>query len=120
MSSFIAAGFDGYVDMRDAEIVVGEEGAMTDTGLLLDVLGYDKSGATNESSRMENQGGSKKSATEQVDGGGDTTNAGIARARAAIIWRYDSVDGLPIVNPVSDGRITFREGSMGGAETPHL
>ncbi|KAI4107728.1 MAG: hypothetical protein L6R37_001413 [Teloschistes peruensis] len=120
MSSFIAAGFDGYVDMLDAESVVGEEGAMTDTGLLLDVLGYDKSGATNESSKTEEEGGRKKSGAEQVDDRDDTTNAGIARARAAIIWGYDSVDGLPIVNPITDGRITFREGSVGGAETPHL
>lgn len=115
MSSFIAAGFDGYVDMRDAETVVGEEGAMTDTGLLLNVLGYDK-----VSSRTEKEGGRKISGVEQVYDGDDTTNAGIARARGAIIWGYDSVDGLPIVNPITDGRITFREGSMGGAETPHL
>ncbi|KAL9588026.1 MAG: hypothetical protein Q9203_003164 [Teloschistes exilis] len=98
MSSFIAAGFDGYVD----------------------VLGYDKSGATNESSKTEEKGGRKKSGAEQVDDRDDTTSAGIARARAAIIWGYDSVDGLPIVNPITDGRIAFREGSVGGAETPHL
>ncbi|KAI4218051.1 MAG: hypothetical protein LQ349_008891, partial [Xanthoria aureola] len=41
MVSFIAAGFDGYTSFKEAETVVGEEGAMTDTGLLLKVLGYE-------------------------------------------------------------------------------
>ncbi|KAL8727196.1 MAG: hypothetical protein Q9166_006233, partial [cf. Caloplaca sp. 2 TL-2023] len=100
MVSFIAAGFDGYSGFKAAETVVGEEGAMTDTGLLLRVLGY--------GDRAE------EAAREKKKSGVDDTDEGVARARGAIIVAYDPADGLPVVGPAVDGRIGFQ------GETAHL
>lgn len=41
MTSFIAAGFDGYECLADAESLVDSEAAMTDTSLLLRILRHD-------------------------------------------------------------------------------
>ncbi|KAL8702576.1 MAG: hypothetical protein Q9201_004256 [Fulgogasparrea decipioides] len=98
MVSFIAAGFDGYVGLKDAETVVGEEGAMTDTGLLLKVLGYE-SGAKKDSVQEEK---------DDKSGRDDETDVAVARARAAIVSGYDPTDGLPIVGPAVDGRVEFQ------------
>lgn len=100
MVSFIAAGFDGYTSFKDAETIVGEEGAMTDTGLLLKVLGYESH--------------SEGVAIGEKKGGGDDVDAGVGKAREAIVVGYDGRDGLPVVGPIVDGRITFVE------ESPHL
>ncbi|KAL8735304.1 MAG: hypothetical protein Q9181_002844 [Wetmoreana brouardii] len=104
MVSFIAAGFDGYVGLKETETVVGEEGAMTDTGLLLRVLGYE-SEAKKDSVQEEE---------DDKSGGIDSTDVAVARAREAIVLGYDPADGLPIVGPVVDGRIDFQ------GDTPHL
>lgn len=95
MVSFIAAGFDGYSSFQRAETIIGEEGAMTDTGLLLKVLGYE---SHSEGFRVE-----------EKQGEGDDVDLGVGRARAAIVVGYDERDGLPVVGPVMDGRIKFIE-----------
>ncbi|KAH7907220.1 Metallo-dependent phosphatase [Hygrophoropsis aurantiaca] len=80
MVSFIAEGFDGYVDFKDAETLVGVEGAMTDTSLMLQILrrnGHDL----------------------------DDADAMIERARSAIIVGEE--EGLPVVHPEIRNRITF-------------
>ncbi|GIJ88231.1 hypothetical protein Asppvi_007149 [Aspergillus pseudoviridinutans] len=82
-SSFIAAGFDGYTCFQSAETLVDKETALTDTGLLLQIFGYDKEGLND----------------------GDTT--GIDRARRAIVCGMHGLDNLPIVSPVVEGRIRF-------------
>ncbi|KAF7161052.1 hypothetical protein CNMCM5623_006729 [Aspergillus felis] len=83
MSSFIAAGFDGYTCFQSAETLVDKETAVTDTGILLQIFGYDKEGLND----------------------GDTT--GIDRARRAIVCGMHGLDNLPIVSPVVEGRIRF-------------
>ncbi|GFG05070.1 trifunctional nucleotide phosphoesterase protein YfkN [Aspergillus udagawae] len=83
MSSFIAAGFDGYTCFQSAETLVDMETAVTDTGLLLQIFGYDKEGLND----------------------GDTT--GIDRARRAIVCGMHGLDNLPVVSPVVEGRIRF-------------
>ncbi|KAL8817151.1 MAG: hypothetical protein Q9223_003966 [Gallowayella weberi] len=95
MVFFIAAGFDGYVDMVETETLVSEEGAMTDTGLMMKILGYE--------SEQGGSGGQDEKKTE----GDDETDAGIQRARKAIVIGHDSNDGLPIVGPKEDRRIEF-------------
>ncbi|KAL8800730.1 MAG: hypothetical protein Q9182_004973 [Xanthomendoza sp. 2 TL-2023] len=95
MVSFIAAGFDGYVDMVDTETLVSEEGAMTDTGLMMKILGYESE-----------QGGSSEQDEKKTEGD-DETDAGIQRARKAVVIGHDLNDGLPIVGPKEDRRIDF-------------
>ncbi|KAL8955059.1 MAG: hypothetical protein Q9183_006807 [Haloplaca sp. 2 TL-2023] len=90
MVSFIAEGFDGYSDLKEGERVVGEEGAMTDTDLMLGVLGYEKDG-------------------EKQRKGNDQTDSAVERARMAVVVGYHERDGLPMVGPVVDGRIDFKE-----------
>lgn len=92
MVSFIASGFDGYSWFKDEETLVGEEGAMTDTNLMLQVFDESLSG------RHEN--GGKRDAL-------DKATIGIERARKCIIVGKDDGDGLPIVAPTRDGRIEF-------------
>jgi hypothetical protein len=86
MSSFIAAGFDGYTCFQSAETLVDKETAVTDTALLLQIFGYDRQG-----SKTSNEG--------------DT--AGIDRARRAIVCGLHEINKLPIVSPVIEGRIQF-------------
>ncbi|RHZ55741.1 bifunctional metallophosphatase/5'-nucleotidase [Aspergillus thermomutatus] len=81
MSSFVAAGFDGYTCFQSAETLVDKETAVTDSGLLLQVFGYEKGGLN----------------------GGDTT--GIDRARRAIVCGKHGLDKLPIVSPIVEARI---------------
>lgn len=99
MVSFIAAGFDGYVGLKDAETIVGEEGAMTDTSLLMKILGY--------ANEAENDSGGKRT-------DGDDTDVAVLRARKEIVSSYHSSDRLPVVGPAIDGRIDFQ------GDTPRL
>lgn len=88
MVDFVGSGFDGYICFQDAEAIVGAEGAMTDTNMLLEVF----------------KAGSKTSELE------DEHTAGIRRARKAIIHDYNAGDGLPMVSPKLEGRIKFTTG----------
>jgi UDP-sugar diphosphatase len=83
MSSFIAAGFDGYTCFQSVETLVDKETAVTDTGLLLQIFGYDKGGLN------------------------DGNTSGIDRARRAIVCGMHGLDNLPIVSPIIEGRIRF-------------
>ncbi|GFF49434.1 hypothetical protein IFM58399_08553 [Aspergillus lentulus] len=83
MSSFIAAGFDGYTCFQSVETLVDKETAVTDTGLLLQIFGYEKEGLKD----------------------GNTT--GIDRARRTLVCGMYELDGLPIVSPTIEGRILF-------------
>lgn len=83
MSSLIAAGFDGYTCFQSLETLVDKETAVTDTGLLLRIFGYDKEGLND----------------------GNTT--GIDRARRAIICGRHGLDSLPIVSPTVEAKIQF-------------
>lgn len=94
MVSFIASGFDGYGCFKDEETLVGEEGAMTDTNLMLQIFGY------------------SLSSSHEHGGKGDMLNEttlGIERARRSIIVGQDEGDGLPVVAPTQDGRIELVE-----------
>lgn len=93
MVSFIASGFDGYSWFKDEETLVGEEGAMTDTNLMLQIFGY----SLTSSHQIDNQLGML-----------DETSLGIERARRFVIVGQDEEDGLPVVAPTQDGRIEFR------------
>lgn len=94
MVSFIASGFDGYSWFKDEPTLVGEEGAMTDTNLMLQIFGYSLSG--------NHENGGKGDIF-------DETTLGIERARRCIIVSRDQEFGLPVVAPVRDGRIEFVE-----------
>jgi 5'-nucleotidase len=87
MSAFVGDGFDGFYCMQDGSrgdgnvyTMVGFEGAMSDTGLFLQIFRKDS-----ESS-------------EHVD-------EGVVRARSAVV--IGSEGGLPAVRPTLDNRITF-------------
>lgn len=80
MVSFIAEGFDGYSLFKDTETLVGVEGAMTDTSLMLRIFRGPETGS-------------------------DTTDEMIDRARNALIVGEE--DGLPLVRPGMEKRITF-------------
>ncbi|KAF8130580.1 Metallo-dependent phosphatase-like protein [Boletus edulis] len=83
MVAFIAKGFDGYTLFKDVPTLIDEEGAMTDSSLLLQVFRrktYDI---------YERESG-----------------ASIDRARAAIILG-GTPDGLPFVSPSVQGRIRY-------------
>lgn len=95
MVSFIASGFDGYTWFKGEETIVGEEGAMTDTNLFLQIFRY---------SAPDEQGGDGGEQKED-----DETTYGIERARRAIIMDRDEADGLPVVAPTVAGRISFVE-----------
>ncbi|UNI23782.1 UDP-sugar diphosphatase [Purpureocillium takamizusanense] len=90
MIAFIAEGFDGYTCFKDQETLVTEEGAITDTQLLLRTLGY---GHHEEG--------------EQHDEAVDEDEARFRRAREVIVTSWDRF-GLPVVSPVVEGRITIR------------
>jgi 5'-nucleotidase, C-terminal domain len=93
MVSFIASGFDGYTWFKDEETLVSEEGAMTDTSLMLQIFRYSLSERCSDDAGEESED--------------DETSQGIERARKAIIVAKDEADGLPIVGPAVDGRIRF-------------
>jgi UDP-sugar diphosphatase len=84
LPKFIGDGFDGYTSFPAEETIVDEETAITDTGLMLQIFG--------------------QKAEERCD----DHELGIQRAQAVTIVGTAS-DGLPIVNPVVDGRIRFIE-----------
>lgn len=84
LPKFIGDGFDGYTLFPAEETIVDEETAITDTGLMLQIFGH------------------------KAEEGCDDHEMGIQRAQAVIIVGTAS-DGLPIVNPVVDGRIRFIE-----------
>lgn len=84
MVGFIADGFDGYGCFKDCDTLVGEEGAMSDTELLLRVLGYER-------------------AEQEMDG----DEAGIERARKMVIKEWVGEPRLPVVRPEVEGRIRF-------------
>ncbi|KAL3961233.1 hypothetical protein ACCO45_002756 [Purpureocillium lilacinum] len=92
MIAFIAEGFDGYTCFKDQETLVTEEGAITDTQLLLRTLGYGHDEETN-------------SHDEAVD----EDEARFKRAREHIVTKWDRL-GLPIVSPVIEGRIVTKGG----------
>ena len=94
MVSFIALGFDGYTSFPEAETLVGVEGAMTDTNLMLQVFGYSPSDPVKSYGSDDDK---------------DETTHGIERAREAIILHIDDTDRLPVIGPVVDGRIRFVE-----------
>ncbi|KAJ3492853.1 hypothetical protein NLG97_g5098 [Lecanicillium saksenae] len=89
MVDFIGSGYDGYTCFRDCETLVDKEGAITDTNMLLEIF---KMGKTSDRE------------LEQADQHAE----GIQRARAAIIYGHHGEDGLPIVNPQTEGRIKIR------------
>jgi 2',3'-cyclic-nucleotide 2'-phosphodiesterase (5'-nucleotidase family) len=98
MVAFIADGFDGYACFKDQETIVSEEGAVTDTQLLLRTLGY-----------------SYEQRDSPKDDAVDEDEARFTRARASIAKEMDSF-GLPIIAPEIEGRITIRrlpEASLG-------
>lgn len=80
MVSFIAEGFDGYGLFKDTETLVGIEGAMTDTSLMLRIF------------------------RGHADGS-DSADAMVERARNAIL--VGEQDGLPLVRPGIEKRIAF-------------
>lgn len=88
MPGFIAQGFDGFSWFPQMETIVGEEAAMTDSGLLLAMLGHNE---------------------ELADGDSDHNAhaTGIERARALTIVGQNPSDFLPIVSPVVEDRIKF-------------
>ncbi|KAL4938127.1 5'-nucleotidase [Aspergillus oleicola] len=86
MPTFIAQGYDGFTWFSKMETIVGEEAAMTDSGLLLAIFGHGE----------ESSGGSKSAHT-----------VGVERARAQIVVDYNASDSLPIVKPVVEDRIWF-------------
>jgi len=88
MVDFIASGFDGYACFKECETLVDAEGAMTDTNLLLETFG--------DTAKKENEEGEKA----------DVHTEGIERVKKAIILGRHEVDGLPVVGPVVDERIT--------------
>lgn len=83
MSGFISQGFDGYSWFPAEETLVGEEAAMTDTGLVLQIFGHGEAIQGNEAHVH-----------------------GIERAQSVTI-SGKADDGFPTVSPVVDGRITF-------------
>ncbi|BCS24585.1 bifunctional metallophosphatase/5'-nucleotidase [Aspergillus puulaauensis] len=88
MPGFIAQGFDGFSWFPQMETIVGEEAAMTDSGLLLAMLGHSE---------------------ERADGDSDHNAhaTGIERARTLTIVGQTPSDSLPIVSPVVENRIRF-------------
>ena len=90
MVAFIADGFDGYTCFKDQKTIVSEEGAVTDTQLLLRTLGYsyEQRGLTKDDAVVEDE-------------------ARFGRARAAITKTADAFE-LPVIAPEIEGRITIR------------
>lgn len=87
MAQFIASGFDGYVCFQDTETIVDGEGAISDTSLLLETLQDRPQDEARNAASRSNAGG-------------------LDRAREAIIHSQSAADGLPVVSPKCEGRIT--------------
>lgn len=87
MSAFIASGCDGYTSFPAQETIVGEEAAISDTALMLEIFGHETDGSDCNNRHTD----------------------GIERARQAVSMEYGKVDGLWTVAPVIEGRITFIE-----------
>lgn len=85
MVDFIGSGFDGYTCFQDCKTLVDAEGAITDTNMILEIF-----------NRKDEKDG-REIADQHTDG--------IHRAKAAIIRKYHSDSGLPIVSPQLEGRI---------------
>jgi 5'-nucleotidase, C-terminal domain len=94
MTAFIAGGFDGYTCFKGAANIIDEEGAMTDTTLLLQISGYKSLEDTTDTSKV------------------DETSEGIERARKAIIIGVNTRDQLPTISPVKAGRIKLYESAV--------
>ena len=92
MSLFISLGFDGYSWFPNEETLIGEEAAMTDTGLVLQIFGHGEGIQGNEAHVH-----------------------GIERAQGVTISGRAG-DGFPIVNPAVDGRIRFVGSGFNDAE----
>jgi len=97
MTSFIAEGFDGFACLQRPEVeeIVGKEGAMTDTGILLDVFQAQE-----------------KEEKEKLGEEGDEGDLRRARAREAVLVLSGEKDGLesnelPVVDPKIEGRILY-------------
>lgn len=90
MVGFIADGFDGYGCFKSCETLVDEEGAMSDTELLLRVLGY-----------------------ERREQGMHGDEAGIERARTMVVNEWVGEPRLPVVRPEVEGRIRFVDREKG-------
>jgi len=105
MPAFIANGFDGYSIFTGQDTLVGEEGAMTDTQLLLGVLGYEDSeagrGNTPELPVKVNERVSALHGSRAV-----ASDDATLRARDAVVVGQ-AEDGLSIVAPRVEGRVTF-------------
>lgn len=102
MSSFIASGFDGYVGLKDEEALIGDEAAVTDTSLMLDIF---------RNPILKREGSTKNSAFIEVSKKEVELAQRINRAREAVIVGHDEVHGVPFIRPVIDGRIRFVDGS---------
>lgn len=87
MPAFIADGFDGYACFGNQETIVSEEGAITDTQLLLRTFGY-----------------GRKDARAYHEQGVDEDAARFEKARQVVVVRWDA-GGLPMVAPQLDKRI---------------
>ncbi|KAK7455107.1 hypothetical protein VKT23_010978 [Stygiomarasmius scandens] len=99
MTSFIAEGFDGFNCLQHPEVeeIVGKEGAMTDTGILLDVF---------------QARGQEEEVREKLGEEGDEGDLRRARAREAVLVSSGEKDGLefnelPVVDPKIEGRILY-------------
>lgn len=86
MSSFIADGFDGYTLFQTEPTIVNVESAMTDTSLMLQIF--------KGNNHHHNE----------IDKNNDETGIAIDRARATVL--VGSHDGLPMIQPQVQGRIS--------------
>jgi 5'-nucleotidase len=84
MVSFISEGFDGYTcfSSPDVETLIGLEGALTDTGIMLEILRSDREVGMSEEEDIQR-----------------------VRARRAIL--VDEASMLPVVNPRVENRIVY-------------
>jgi hypothetical protein len=85
MASFIADGFDGYTLFQTEPTIVNVESATTDTSLMLKIF---------RGNSHNNDIGRNK----------DETDIAIDRARATVL--VGSNDGLPVIQPQVQGRIS--------------
>ncbi|EFR02476.1 2,3-cyclic-nucleotide 2-phosphodiesterase [Nannizzia gypsea CBS 118893] len=105
MVSFIATGFDGYDSFKAEETLVDAESAMTDTSLMLQIFRHSRKCNNAQNCQPDSTDGEKKDNGEPEED--DRTEKGVKRAMKAIITGYDDADGLPVVSPSIDNRLTF-------------
>ncbi|DAA76892.1 TPA_exp: putative 5'-nucleotidase [Trichophyton benhamiae CBS 112371] len=105
MVSFIATGFDGYDCFKAEETLVDAESAMTDTSLMLQIFRHSRKSNSVQNRVTNNADGNVEARSDAA--GDDKTEMGVKRAMEAIITGYDDIDGLPIVSPDIDNRLTF-------------